>query len=103
MVAEAIGSGCVPLTSDACSEIARDMETGLVHRAGDVGTLTSQIRMLHEDRALLARLRASALKSANSFTWTAAGVRLLEVYREVISAYETGRLTGSMPYHQGHA
>jgi glycosyltransferase involved in cell wall biosynthesis len=87
VVAEAMGSGCVPLTSDACTEICRHMETGLMHRAGDVEALTRQISMLHENRALLERLRAATLKAIPTITWTAAGTRLLDVYREVIAAY----------------
>lgn len=91
VVAEAMGSGCVPLTSDACTDICRHMETGLVHRAGDVEALTQQITMLHQDRALLERLRTASLNMAPSITWTAAGVRLLEVYRSVISDYNSGK------------
>jgi len=87
VIAEAIGSGCVPLASDACTEICRHMENGLVHGVGDVATLARQIAMLHEDRMLLGRLRAGCLKTAHEFTWTAAGVRLLQVYREAISLY----------------
>jgi glycosyltransferase involved in cell wall biosynthesis len=87
VIAEAIGSGCVPLASDACAEICRHMENGLVHRVGDVATLSHQIAMLHEDRTLLGRLRAGCLKSSHEFTWTAAGVRLLQVYREAINLY----------------
>jgi hypothetical protein len=63
------------------------MENGLVHRVGDVAMLAQQIAMLHEDRTLLGRLRAGCLRTAREFTWTAAGVRLLQVYREAISLY----------------
>lgn len=87
VIAEAIGSGCVPLASDACTEICRHMENGLVHPVGDVETLAQQITMLHEDRTLLGKLRTGCLKTAHEFTWTAAGVRLLQVYREAISLY----------------
>jgi glycosyltransferase involved in cell wall biosynthesis len=86
VVAEAMGSGCVPLTSDACTDICQHMENGLVHRVGDVETLAQQITTLHEDRELLGKLRAGALKTAPEVTWTAAGVKLLEVYRQVIEA-----------------
>jgi glycosyltransferase involved in cell wall biosynthesis len=87
VIAEAMGSGCVPLTSDACTEICRHMETGLVHRARDVEALTRHITMLHEDRALLNRLRAASLKSIPEITWGAAGVKLLNVYREVVATF----------------
>jgi glycosyltransferase involved in cell wall biosynthesis len=86
VIAEAMGSGCVPLASDACTEICKHMENGLVHHVGDVHTLTHQITMLHEDRELLENLRAATLRTAPEATWTAAGVKLLQVYRDVIAA-----------------
>ena len=85
VITEAMGSGCVPLASDACTELCRHMETGLVHRIGDVEALTRHITMLHQDRALLQRLRDRGLAVRDKITWTAAGVRLLEVYRETIA------------------
>jgi glycosyltransferase involved in cell wall biosynthesis len=84
--AEAIGSGCVPLVSEACTDICRHMENALVHAIGDVKALSAHITALHSDRALLERLRAACLRMAPQFTWTAAGERLLEVYREVVEA-----------------
>jgi glycosyltransferase involved in cell wall biosynthesis len=90
VITEAMGSGCVPLASEACTEFCRHMETGLMHRVGDVAALTEHITMLHEDRALLERLRAGSLKAIPEITWTAAGVRLLDVYRETIAAYRAG-------------
>jgi glycosyltransferase involved in cell wall biosynthesis len=87
VIAEAMGSGCVPLASEACTEICKHMETGLMHRVGDVAAITQHITMLHEDRALLARLRAAGLKMVPEITWDAAGMRLLEVYLETIADY----------------
>ncbi|MGB9513538.1 MAG: glycosyltransferase family 4 protein [Candidatus Acidiferrum sp.] len=87
VIAEAMASGCVPLASEACTELCDHMKTGLMHRVGDVDALTQHITMLHQDRALLERLRASGLESAPSFTWTAAGSMLLQVYRETIAAH----------------
>src|SRR5579862_4260361 len=83
-------SGCVPLASEACTELCAHMETGLMHRVGDVAALTQHITMLHEDRGLLEGLRAAGLKAIPEITWTAAGARLLEVYRETIAAYASG-------------
>ena len=85
VVAEAMGSGCVPLVSEACTEICSHMKTGLMHRVGDVETLTRHITTLHEDRELLQKLRESALKAALDVTWTAAGRVLLDAYRETIT------------------
>jgi glycosyltransferase involved in cell wall biosynthesis len=86
VIPEAMGSGCVPLASEACTEVCRHMESGLVHRVGDVASLKEQITMLHEDRTLLERLRAASLRSAAEITWTAAGRKLLDVYRETVAA-----------------
>jgi glycosyltransferase involved in cell wall biosynthesis len=82
---EALGSGCVPVVSDACTEICRHEENALVHRVGDVDALERHITMLHADRKLLARLRAGCLATAPEVTWTAAGVGLLQAYREVVA------------------
>jgi glycosyltransferase involved in cell wall biosynthesis len=84
VVTEAMGSGCVPLASEACTEICKHMVTGLVHRVGDVHALAQQITLLHEDRALLQKLRANCLGMAQDITWSAAGARLLQVYREIV-------------------
>ncbi|MGB6691503.1 MAG: glycosyltransferase [Terracidiphilus sp.] len=88
VIAEAMGSGCVPLASDACTEICRHAETGLVHRVGDVAELSRQISMLHGDRALLDRLRTASLEMVPEITWTAAGAKLLQAYRETIAAFD---------------
>src|SRR5579862_9696845 len=59
--AEAMGSGCVPVVSEACTDLCRHMGNSLVHRIGDVNSLTGHITVLHEDRELLARLRSAGL------------------------------------------
>jgi glycosyltransferase involved in cell wall biosynthesis len=83
---EAIGTGCVPLVSDACTDVCRHLENALVHRVGDVDALAEQLTLLHDDRGLLARLRAACLLTAPQLTWTAAGTTLLDAYREVVAA-----------------
>jgi glycosyltransferase involved in cell wall biosynthesis len=94
VITEAMGSGCVPLASEACTEIYGHLEAGLTHKIGDVDVLTRQITLLHEDRALLQRMRAACLNIRSKITWTVAGARLLDVYRETIEAYKTGCLSG---------
>jgi len=94
VITEAMGSGCVPLASDACTEICSHMKTGLVHKVGDVEALTEHITILYEDRALLNRLRVASLKTCSNITWTAAGTKLLDVYRETIAAHRPGVLRG---------
>jgi glycosyltransferase involved in cell wall biosynthesis len=99
VIAEAMGSGCVPLASEACTEICSHLKTGLMHRVGDVQALTQHITLLHENRALLERLRAASLEAAAGVTWTAAGRVLLDAYRETIAAYRVGapRENGQAP------
>jgi glycosyltransferase involved in cell wall biosynthesis len=92
VTSEARGSGCVLLVSEAAGAICRHMENALVHSVADVAALTQHFTMLHEDRALLQRLRAASLATISELTWDAAGVRLLEVYRETIAAHRAGAL-----------
>lgn len=89
VITEAMGSGCVPLASEACTEICSHMKTGLMHKVADVEGLSQHITMLHEDRVLLERLRAACSKLTPEITWTAAGARLLDVYRQTIMAYRS--------------
>jgi glycosyltransferase involved in cell wall biosynthesis len=98
VITEAVGSGCVPLASEACTEICSHMKTGLMHRIGDVDALTQHITMLYEDRALLGRLRAACLKAGPEITWTAAGVRLLDVYRDTIASYRARSANGLVDF-----
>ena len=88
VIAEGMGSGCVPLASEACTEICNHMQTGLMHRVGDVEALTQHIALLHEDRALLERFRAASLRASPEFTWAAAGVKLLDAYRETLAGFK---------------
>jgi glycosyltransferase involved in cell wall biosynthesis len=83
---EAMGSGCVPLVSDACTELCRHGHNALVHRVGDVAALERQLTELDGDRELLARLRAAGLAAAPGITWTAAGEILLRAYRDAVVA-----------------
>jgi hypothetical protein len=47
--------------------------------------------MLHEDHALLERLRKASLNNLNALTRTSAGAKLLDVYRETMETH--GRRT----------
>jgi len=85
--AEAIGAGCVPLASNACTEMCRHMENALVHDVGDVATLSQHITDLHDGSELLARLRAGALRSRGDWTWTRAGHVLLRGYEQAVRNY----------------
>jgi glycosyltransferase involved in cell wall biosynthesis len=84
VTSEARGSGCVLVVSDAAGALCKHMENALVHRPGDIETLTRHITMLNQDRELMERLRAASLRTLPEITWTAAGVKLLQVYRDVL-------------------
>ena len=85
VTSEARGSGCVLLVSDAAGAICKHMENALVHQAGDIKKLAEHITMLHEDRQLLERLRERSLSTISEITWRAAGMKLLNVYREILA------------------
>jgi glycosyltransferase involved in cell wall biosynthesis len=84
---EAMASGCVPLVSDACTDICRHMENALVHRVADVRVLAEHLTQAYEDRQLLERLRREGLRIVPEITWTAAGRMLLDVYAETVDMY----------------
>jgi glycosyltransferase involved in cell wall biosynthesis len=92
VTSEGRASGCVLLVSEATGANCKHMENALVHSVGDVAALTQHLTKLHEDRALLQRLRASSLATVSELTWDAAGVKLLEVYRETIASHRAGAL-----------
>jgi len=87
VTSEARASGCVLLVSEASGAVCQHLENALVHRVGDVDALTEHITMLQENRTLLERLRVESLRTASEITWSAAGRRLLDVYRDTIAAY----------------
>lgn len=91
VTSEARASGCVLLVSEASGAICRHGENALVHRVGDVETLTSQITQLHADPSLLNRLRATSLSTIDQITWSAAGRRLYDLYCEIITRHREGR------------
>ncbi len=79
--AEGIGSGCVPVVSEACTAICQHMHNALVHPIGDVEALSQHITILYQDRSLLRKLRDECIGERLQFTWTAAGRRLQDAYR----------------------
>lgn len=92
---EAMGSGCVPLVSEACTDLCQHNVNALVHPVGDVAALESHITLLWRDQRALARLRAHGLQTAPRVTWTAAGERLLDVYRDVVTASRDAAVRGA--------
>ena len=86
VTSEARASGCVILVSESTGAVCKHMQDALVHRTGDVKTLTEHITMLHENRALLCELRRASLRTISEITWTASGRKLLEIYRSAIQS-----------------
>jgi glycosyltransferase involved in cell wall biosynthesis len=84
---EAIGVGCVPLVSTACTDKCRHLHNSMVHAVGDVGTLRKHITLLYEDRTLLATLRQTCIHERLNYTWTVAGRTLLRAYQSAIEQY----------------
>jgi glycosyltransferase involved in cell wall biosynthesis len=99
VAAEARGSGCALLVSEAAGAVCTHGEDALVHCVGDVAALTEHINVLDNDRVLLERLRRASLSIAPEITWKAAGVRLLEVYRQIIA--EKKQRVGQLPISRG--
>ncbi len=85
VVAEAMGSGCVPVVSDACPDICRHMQNSLVHQVGDVEALAGHFALLERDPGLLQKLRTGVLQTVPELTWKAAGEKLLKAYRQVLA------------------
>jgi glycosyltransferase involved in cell wall biosynthesis len=79
---EAQAAGCALLVSTAAGAPCEDGVEGLVHEPGDVAALTSHLRLLEGDPAVLDRMRAAALRHALQLTWSAAGRRLADAYFE---------------------
>ena len=77
---EAQACGCVLVVSEAAGARCVDGVDGLVHRPGDVATLTEQLRRVSRDRELLERLRATGLERSAELSWTAAGKELAGIY-----------------------
>jgi|HubBroStandDraft_5_1064220.scaffolds.fasta_scaffold01426_8 glycosyltransferase involved in cell wall biosynthesis len=97
---EAIGSGCVPLASRACTEVCQHMHNALVHEIGDTKALQAHITLLYENRDLLRRLRETCIDERLNYTWTAAGQKLLGAYQTAIdkhAAFKSESVLGRIP------
>ncbi len=81
---EARGSGCVLVVSDASGAVCSHRKNALVHSSRDKESLTRHINELDRDRELLGKLRYASIRDLDQLTWHAAGVRLVQVYREAL-------------------
>lgn len=101
VTSEARASGCVLLVSEAAGAVCRHMENALVHCVGDVAALAQHFTMLHNDRALLKRLRTASLATVSELTWSAASRVLLDAYRETIAACEQRTTDENRQWREG--
>ena len=81
VTSEARGSGCVILVSEASGAICSHNDNALVHPVGEIGILTEQITLLHQNRELLREIRQRSLATVHEITWMAAGRRIVDLYR----------------------
>jgi glycosyltransferase involved in cell wall biosynthesis len=81
---EAMASGCVPLVSDACTDIPQHGTHGFVHHVGDVAALAQHITILHQNRSRLKSMRDACIAETPNITWGSAGVQLLNAYRVAV-------------------
>ena len=88
---DAIGSGCVPIVSEACSDACRHMGNALVHPIGNAQTLTQHITLIYEEPSLLRRLRETCIQERMNYTWAAAGKTLSAAYQRAIDSYDAAR------------
>jgi glycosyltransferase involved in cell wall biosynthesis len=88
VVAEGMASGCVPLVSEVCTEMCSHMQNSLIHSIGEVDTLSRHLTLLHEDRALLQRLRDACIATRLQYTWTVATQKLVNAYQTALSRYK---------------
>ena len=98
---EAMASGCVPLVSDACTDLCRHMENALVHsRCQGMWQRPTHhtITMLHRRSRAVGKIAPpQVLKMVPEITWDAAGIKLLQAYREVIIASKPQKISGGRP------
>jgi glycosyltransferase involved in cell wall biosynthesis len=91
VTSEARACGCVLVVSEASGAYCMHMENALIHKVGDVDTLTRHFTLLNRDRALLERLRAASLSTVQEITWPAVGSKLLQVYRDILEGDRENR------------
>ncbi|MFI4966060.1 MAG: glycosyltransferase family 4 protein [Caulobacterales bacterium] len=83
---EAQASGCALLVSDAAGARFTPGREGFEHSAGDVETLSQQMRLLADDPALLLRMQRAAALNAQQYTWERATESLVQAYEAALAA-----------------
>lgn len=86
MEAMACGKPVVATRVGGIPELVRDGVEGILVEPGDTRGLAMAIRRLLENPDERARMGASGLERARSFSWDATAKKVLEKYREVLSS-----------------
>jgi glycosyltransferase involved in cell wall biosynthesis len=81
-VYEALACGLPVITTPNAGSVVRDGEDGFLVAPGDVGAMVERLRLLYGDRALHARMAASARSRAEAFPWAR--------YREQVASFVRG-------------
>jgi glycosyltransferase involved in cell wall biosynthesis len=82
---EAQGAGVIPLVSRASGAMVEHEVNGLLHTPGDVDTLSSQIDLVFGSERVRRALRQGVLAHAPTLTWQAAGIVLVDLYRQALA------------------
>jgi glycosyltransferase involved in cell wall biosynthesis len=82
---EAMASGCVPLVSQACTELCISGHNSFVHPVGDTNLLSTQLSFLDNDRSLLQELKRNCVFSRKDISWKRAGEALVKCYKDMKS------------------
>lgn len=83
---EAQAVGCVALVSRSSGADTTHMINGLVHETENIEELSSHIKMLDQDRALLSRLRQASLNRRAELGHAFAAEKLVAIYQEFASS-----------------
>jgi hypothetical protein len=76
---------CILLDSDVAGAVCQHLENALVHPACDKETQIQNMNFLQEYLAVLKKLCAASLYSAHQqITWDAAGIKLLQMYQQLL-------------------
>jgi len=81
---EARASGCVLLISEASGAHCKDMHDALIHKVGDVSSLTEHINMLASNDEFYQKIHRNSIAGIGDLTWAKAGESLLSAYQQCL-------------------
>jgi glycosyltransferase involved in cell wall biosynthesis len=77
---EAMACGNVLIVSDATGAQCEHMVEGLVHRPGDLNTITEHLNLLSDNNVLLKKMKKNCLEKSKKLTWEHAVNKLVSIY-----------------------